>query len=280
MDESDSYYSEYGFEEVVSDQDFSVNPTYKEYYPNGVLKEIGRYTPKKARIGSHISFDEDGTYDEIVRYSTDRKKVGAHLIFYTNSTSSSLYDASGLPHGVFYHRVYVGRGIIRTIRTDLVHGVPRRWVSVWWGQAHVHWIHAKGFHIILRYLRTRKEANFDVKLYKSSANQDGMYIMYENDRILVDFTVVDPHNKDAFEPGDVTKIYVEHVESWGNIAMKHGPFTDEYMADDILSTIEEEGDVRAGLDRYLTNYGVAPKFGSYQIREFIHSFLVQREPNA
>jgi hypothetical protein len=91
---------------------------------------------------------------------------------------------------------------------------------------------------------------------------------------------VDPHNKDAFEAGDVTKIYVEHVESWGNIAMKHGPFTDEYMADDILSTIEEEGDVRAGLDRYLTNYGVAPKFGSYQIREFIQSFLVQREPNA
>ena len=267
----------HNYEEVRLDQDFPVNPTYKEYYPNGVLKEIGGYTPKKARIGLHISFDKDGTYDEIVRYSRGEKKVGAHLIFYTNRTSFSLYDASGLPHGVFYRRTYIGRGNIRTIRMDVVHGVPRRWVSVWWGQTHVHWIHVKGYHIILRYLRTRKEANFDVKLYKSSANQDGMYIMYDNDRILVDFTIVDPLNKDAFEPADVTKIYVDHVESWGNIAMKHGPFTDEYMADDILSTIEEEGDVRAGLDRYLTNYGVAPKFGSYQIRNFIESFIRQAE---
>lgn len=280
MDDIDSYDSEHEYEEVDLDQDFSVNPTSKEYYRNGILKSIGRYTPKKMALGPHISFDEDGTYDEIVTYGPGRKKVGAHLIFNSNGTSYSLYDTSGLPHGVFYRRTYIGRGIIRTIRTDLVHGVPRHWVSVWDGQIHVHWIHVQGFHIILRYKRTRKEASFQVQLYKSSADQEGMYIMYDNDCILAYFHIIDPQKKDAFKPGDVTKIYVDYVESWDNIVIKHGPFTDEYMADDILSTIEEEGDVRAGLDRYLTNYGVTPKFGSYQIRDFIQSFLAQRELNA
>jgi hypothetical protein len=278
--------------DTLFNKDIPVNKEFeKSFYPNGILKTFGFYR-NGAPIGKQTQFYENGLFHKIIPYSAESRKAGVCIYYKKRDTLSytESYDSSGYPHGVF-HKLECFSPCHRLIKKSfhMNHGVPRKWLTTtWWKDINIHWIHYKDYHMILSFYSGGKIPYFSIKLYmRSSAEDSGTYIFYENISFVKEFHLITPTTQTtSLTPYDsyykkrktpITIIYLTELEYWDKILMKHGPFTDEYMADDILSTIEEEGDVRAGLDRYLTNYGVAPKFGSYQIRNFIESFIRQAE---
>lgn len=262
----------------------------KTYHANGMLKSFG-FHRDGAPVGNQTHFFENGLFHKIIPYSAESRKAGVCVTY--NKLGyllySESYDSSGLPHGVFHKlEIHTNYGFEKR-SFAMYHGVPARWLSgTWWKDISIHWIHYKNYHMFLSFYRGGNRPFFSIQLYKRSPVETRSYVFYENKRFMKEFylntpkektsniTPWDKHYKEQHTP--ITIIYLEPITEWKNIKMFHGPYTDTYMADDILDTIKYndsastpiESAIRMGLERYIGNYG----FRSCSAEESMNTFLV------
>lgn len=262
----------------------------KTYHANGMLKSFG-FHRDGAPVGNQTYFFENGLFHKIIPYSAESRKAGVCITYnklgYLSYTES--YDSSGLPHGVFHKiEIYKDYGYVKQ-SFAMYHGVPARWLrTTWWKDINIHWIHYKDYHMFLSFYRGGNRPFFSIQLYKRSPVATKSYLFYEDKRFIKEFYLNTPKEKSSRRtPWDIyykenrtpiTIIYLEPITEWKNIKMFHGPYTDTYMADDILDTIKDmdsasipiESAVRMGLERYIGNYG----FRSCSAEESMNTFLV------